>query len=54
MSNKAEILQASYWEHFKFAKELAMYLPLNHYKRVKIEAEINKIQKQLNEIQISI
>lgn len=35
-----EILTANYWEHFKFAKELAMYLPINHPKRINIEKEL--------------
>ncbi len=39
-----EILNASYWEHFKFAKELALILPIEHPKRIKIESEVNKIQ----------
>lgn len=44
-----EILEANYWEHFKFAKELAMFLPVDHPKRVmmdKVMAEmINKINQ---------
>jgi hypothetical protein len=42
-----EILEASYWEHFKVAKDLSLYLPLNHPKRVRIENEINKIQETI-------
>ena len=46
-SIELELLQYSYWEHFKFAKDLSFVLPLNHTKRVKIEREINKIQQQI-------
>jgi hypothetical protein len=42
-----EILLASYYEHFKFAKELALIYPLDNPRRVKIEKEINTIQKKL-------
>lgn len=45
---KNEILEASYWEHYKFAKELAMFLPISHPKRLKIEREMNSILEKLN------
>jgi len=45
---RIEILQANYWEHFKFAKELAGFLDLNHPKRLKIEAEMNKLLSEIN------
>ena len=45
-----EILEASYWEHFKVAKDLALYLPLKHPKRVKIENEINKMLKRIHQL----
>ena len=47
---RMELLQYSYWEHIKFAKDLSFVLPLNHPKRVKIEREINKIIKEIHEI----
>lgn len=47
---KLELLQYSYWEHYKAAKDLSFVLPLKHPKRQKIEKEINKIQKQIYEI----
>ena len=50
MNQKLEILQANYWEHFKFAKELAMYLPVDDPQRVRIENELNKMQKELEEL----
>ena len=45
---RIEILQASYWEHFKVYKELAGFLDLNHPKRLKIEAEMNKLLLEIN------
>ena len=50
MSIALEILNASYWEHFKYAKELAGYLDLDHPKRVIAEKELNKIIKRREEI----
>lgn len=44
---KLEILNSSYWEHFKFAKELALILPIDHPKRIKIEKEVNKISEEI-------
>lgn len=49
MEIKQELLNYSYWEHFNFAKELALVLPLQHPKRIKIETEMNVILKQINE-----
>ena len=37
MSNKLEILEANYWEHYKTAKDISFYLPIEHPKRVKLE-----------------
>ena len=42
-----ELLRYSYWEHYKYAKDLSFVLPIKHPKRVKIEKEINKIQQQM-------
>lgn len=42
MSKELEILNSSYWEHFKFTKELAGYLGIKHPKRVRIESELNE------------
>jgi len=46
--SQIEILLANYWEHFKFAKDLAMIYPIDHPKRIKVENEVNEIQKLLN------
>jgi hypothetical protein len=45
-----EILEYSYWEHFKHAKDLALILPLEHPKRKEVEKELNQIQKQIKEL----
>lgn len=42
-----EILQASYWEHFKVAKDMARYLAVDHPKRIAIEAELTKLSNYL-------
>jgi hypothetical protein len=47
---KLEILDANYWEHFKVAKEFALFLPLNHPKRVRVENEINKILEEIHKL----
>lgn len=43
-----EILEYSYWEHFKYAKDLALILPLKHPKRIMIEEEMNKMLTRIN------
>lgn len=48
--NKLEILNANYWEHFKFAKDLAGFLPLKHPKRVKVENELNEMIDQIQKL----
>ena len=48
VSSRFEILRASYWEHFKAAKDLSLYLPPSHPKRVELEKEINKMLVVLN------
>ena len=35
LKHKLEILNSNYWEHFKFAKDLAGYLEFDHPKRKK-------------------
>lgn len=51
---RLEILQMSYLEHFKTAKDLALSLPLGHPKRKLIEDEVNKIQQQIEEEKLKI
>lgn len=50
MTIELEILNASYWEHFKYAKDLALILPLKHPKRVRLDNELNKMLKRIHEL----
>ena len=45
-----EILSANYWEHFKFAKDLALILPSDHPKRVRLALELNEMVEKMNQI----
>lgn len=47
---RLEILQASYWEHFKIAKDMARYLEPSHPKRQVMENEVNSILKEINKL----
>jgi len=38
-----EILKASYWEHYKWAKECHEIYPIDHPKRIKAENALNEI-----------
>lgn len=49
-SIEIEILEYSYWEHFKASKEISLILPINHPRRKKIEGATNDILKQLHAI----
>lgn len=50
MSNRLEILEANYWEHYKFAKDLSTFLPLKNPKRQLLEDELNKQLTEINKI----
>jgi len=43
-----QILQYSYWEHYKRARDLGRVLPIEHAKRKAIEKSLNKISQKLN------
>ena len=45
-----EILEGNYWEHFKYAKDLALIFPVDDAKRRKIEIEMNSMLTKINEI----
>ena len=47
---KLELLKANYLEHFKYAKDLALILPITHPQRTLIERELNKIQKEMEQL----
>lgn len=49
-----QILEANYWEHFKFAKDLSFIYPPEHFKRKKLEKEINEMLCKINNIKISL
>lgn len=43
-----EILLLSYWEHFKAAKDLSLIYPIDHPKRVAIEAELKILTEKIS------
>lgn len=47
---KIEILEYSYWEHFKALKDISLILPLDHPRRKKLERATNEILKELHEL----
>ena len=47
---KLEILELSYWEHFKSAKDMALVYPLNHFRRILVETEMDKLLQQIHEL----
>lgn len=49
---KIEILEYSYWEHFKALKDIALILPIEHPKRIKIEIYTNNILKELHKLKL--
>lgn len=42
-SIQEEILKSSYEEHFKYAKDIALILDINHPKRIRIQNEMNSM-----------
>ena len=51
MNIKLEILQYSYWEHFKAAKDLSFILPIEHPKRVELQNTINSLIVEIKTVQ---
>ncbi len=49
-----EILEYSYWEHFKCAKDLGLVLPVGHSKRIVVESELKKINNKIHELKAKI
>jgi hypothetical protein len=47
MEINKEILNANYWEHFKSAKDLSLYLPPEHPKRILIQKSMNCILEKI-------
>ncbi len=50
MSIELEILEHSYWEHYKRAKDLSLVLPLDHPKRIALSSTLKIINKQIHKI----
>ncbi len=48
MDIEFELLQYSYWEHFKAAKDLALILPPEHPKRIQLEKTINELLDKIH------
>lgn len=45
---KLEILESSYYEHFKYTKDIAMFYPLNHPKRLELDIIMNSMLKEIH------
>lgn len=50
MTIQEEILEASYWEHYKAAKDMSLWLPLKHPKRVAVENGMEQIRGELQQL----
>ena len=50
MTIELEILKASYWEHFKYAKDLRLILPNTHPKLISLNKEMDKMLEQINKL----
>ncbi|NJO63437.1 MAG: hypothetical protein HC836_36095 [Richelia sp. RM2_1_2] len=48
--HRIQILEANYWEHYKFAKDIAMFLPIDDPKRIIYNEELDRLLKELNEL----
>lgn len=51
MELKLEILQYNYWEHYKFEKDLAMVLPIDHPKRILLRKHTHEILTEIHALQ---
>ncbi len=51
MSNRLQILYYSYWEHFKYEKDLSLILPIDHPKRIEISQAVKDIWKDIEKEQ---
>ncbi len=47
---KIEILEYSYWEHFKALKDVSLILSLDDPRRKELEKATNEILKELHEL----
>lgn len=44
---RLEILEGSYWEHFKSAKDLALISPIDDPKRKNVEKTLNDLTEKI-------
>jgi len=51
---KLEILKFNYWEIFKHSKDLDFVLPIDHPRRIELHKELNKIQEEMNSIDLKL
>jgi len=49
-SNRLLILEFSYWEHYKHAKDIAFIYPVDNPKRKEIEKSLNEILIEIQKI----
>jgi hypothetical protein len=47
---KLQILEYSYWEHFKALKDISLILPITRPKRILLDNEVNKLQKEIHDL----
>jgi hypothetical protein len=47
---KLQLLEYSYWEHFKALKDISLILPITHPKRILLDNEVNKLQKEIHDL----
>lgn len=45
-----EILEYSYWEHFKSLKDISLILPIEHPKRKHLENTVNDILEKIHKL----
>lgn len=44
------IMQLNYWEHFKYAKDLALVYHPSHPKRIQVEKILNSLITKINKL----
>lgn len=49
-SIRLQILEANYWEHFKFQKDLAGFYPINHPKRIMVYTVMRVLLEEINHL----
>jgi hypothetical protein len=54
LQHKLEILNSNYWEHFKFAKDLAGFLDHDHPRRRRIEDKLNEMVDEIHQLNKNI